>query len=242
MINMNGKTGPERFISELKAALGPSLKSVVLYGSAASEHEAHDQQSDFNLLILVDDIGAATLARMTDPVRRWVACGNHSPMVFTDKRLRESCDVFPIEMLDIRACHKVLYGEDWLSNLEISRQNLRHQVEYELRSKVLKLRDAYILHSTSHGRLAAVLVEASTPILVVFRAALRLYGPGDVPSSKSSVLGELKTHIPAFDRTPFDRVMALRSGTTRVGGIAVAELFADYLRQIELVTDAVDAM
>jgi len=61
-------------------------------------------------------------------------------MIFTVSEFLSSDDVFPIEYLDMKDGHKLLYGRDFLSEINVSDANLRHECEFDLRSKLLKLR------------------------------------------------------------------------------------------------------
>src|SRR5437899_8447225 len=49
-----------RMVRALKEALGPRLRNVVLYGSAA-RGDYHKARSDMNLLLVLEDLGVATL-------------------------------------------------------------------------------------------------------------------------------------------------------------------------------------
>ncbi len=66
------------------------------------------------------------------------------PFLFTKEELMDGVDVFPIEFLNIRQHHKILYGEDFLKSIEISKEDLRHQLEFEFRSKLIHLRKEYL--------------------------------------------------------------------------------------------------
>src|SRR3990170_7828080 len=61
------------------------------------------------------------------------------PFLFTKEELMDGVDVFPIEFLNIRQHHKILYGEDFLKDIQISKKDLRHQLEFEFRSKLIHL-------------------------------------------------------------------------------------------------------
>ncbi len=66
------------------------------------------------------------------------------PFLFTKEELMDGVDVFPIEFLNIRQHHKTLYGEDFLKDIEPSKKDLRHQLEFEFRSKLIHLRKEYL--------------------------------------------------------------------------------------------------
>jgi hypothetical protein len=66
------------------------------------------------------------------------------PFFLTKEEIIDGVDVFPIEFLNIRQHHKILYGEDFLKDIEISKKDLRHQLEFEFRSKLIHLRKEYL--------------------------------------------------------------------------------------------------
>ena len=65
--------------------------------------------------------------------------------IFTEKELRDSVDVFPIEFLLMNRSRQLLFGMDILDQLQVSLSNLRHECEYTLRSNILKLRSALLI-------------------------------------------------------------------------------------------------
>lgn len=67
------------------------------------------------------------------------------PVLFTQEEIKNAIDVFPVEFLNIKRHHKMLIGEDILKDIEIPKENLRQQLEFEFRSKLIHLRRAYIL-------------------------------------------------------------------------------------------------
>jgi len=66
------------------------------------------------------------------------------PLILTKEELTDGVDVFPIEFLNIKKHHKIIYGEDFLKDLVISKIFLRHQLEFEFRSKLIHLRREYL--------------------------------------------------------------------------------------------------
>ena len=63
----------------------------------------------------------------------------------TRDELERSADVFTIELLDMQQHHRVLFGEDVLKGLQIPMDLHRVQVEYELREKLILLRQHILL-------------------------------------------------------------------------------------------------
>ena len=109
---------PESFTKELEGILGDSLLSVALYGSAAAG-ERSEKYSDYNLLVVCARLGFEELSSIRPLSARWAKLGNPPPLLFTWDRLKNSSDVFPIELLDIKEKHLMLHGEDVLKHLPI---------------------------------------------------------------------------------------------------------------------------
>lgn len=210
----------------------------MLYGSAAAGDHA-GKRSDYNVLVVTEDLGTGTLDVLSKAAAKWAQAGNPAPLLFTEERLAQATDVFPIELLDIRECHKILHGEDLVQGLEIGTDNLRLQIEHELRGKLIRLRQSYLLTGGKPKAVADLLVESLSTFLVLFRAALRLF-EHSVPQKKFQALEKLAGHL-GFDASVFDAVQRLKDGTHKPKEVAVGVLFGTYLKTIECVIDAVDA-
>jgi hypothetical protein len=229
---------PEKLVEELKQACPTGLKSVILYGSAAAGDHV-GKQSDYNVLVVTADLGIETLDAISKTASAWAKAGNPAPLLFTEARLEKATDVFPIELLDIRECHKVLHGEDVVQGLEIDTKNLRLEIEHELRGKLIRLRQSYLLTQGKSKAVTDLMTQSLSTFLVLFRAALRLFEE-QVPQKKFQALEKLSTHL-AFDVSVFNTVQGLKNGTQKTKDVAVDELFNTYLKTIECVIDAVDA-
>ncbi len=229
---------PEKLVEELKQACPKNLKSVILYGSAAAgDHSG--KQSDYNVLVVTKDLGLDTLNAISKTASAWSKAGNPAPMLFTEERLAQATDVFPIELLDIRECHKVLYGEDLVQGLEIDTKNLRLEIEHELRGKLIHLRQSYLLTQGKSKAVVDLTTQSLSTFLVLFRASLRLFEEV-VPQKKFQALEKLATHL-ELDVSVFQTVQSLKDGSKKAKEVAVEELFSTYLKTIECVIDAVDA-
>ena len=68
----------------------------------------------------------------------------HNLIIMTKLDFKEGHDVFPIEFLDMKSSYKMIEGEDLLKDLIIQKTDLRHQLEHEIRSKLIHLKDQFI--------------------------------------------------------------------------------------------------
>ena len=229
---------PEDLVQLLKKACPEGLHSVILYGSAAAGDHA-GKRSDYNVLVVAEALDLDVLKALQAPAAAWEKAGNPSPLLFTIDRLKQAADVFPIELLDIRDCHEVLWGADVIPDLDIRTSALRLQLEHELRSKLITLRQQYLLTRGKPRQVADLMVESVSTFLVLFRAALRLF-EREVPAKKLAALERLREHI-GFESGVFQTIDGLKRGVVRRGDLDVDDVFGTYLKTVEMVIDAVDA-
>jgi hypothetical protein len=241
MANTVAQEAFNHLIGDLRATHGENLASVVLYGSAAAGDHI-DESSDYNLLVALVRITPEDLRQAQAPLREWRRLGHPLPVYFTTEELRDAADVFPIEFHQMQRARVVLYGVDPFADLEISDHNLRHQTEYELRSKLIQLRRLYIPASASIEKLTDLMGESLTSFAVLFAPALMLHGVREPPVLKQECV---RAAVKRFnlDGEPFERIFEMRRTGARPASAAEAhELFTAYLAQIEIVTEAVDEL
>src|SRR5664279_6429419 len=161
----------QELVSRIHYACGDDLVSVVLYGSAARD-DYHEQYSDVNVMVILRHLKPSIYPALTGVLNWW----SHEeklrpPMIMTLEEVRESADVFAIEMLDIQAEHKTLFGDDVVTAIEVPMNLHRVEVEHELRTTLLRLRHHLLLSPDNDDELRAVLAKSITRVLTLFRHA-----------------------------------------------------------------------
>lgn len=229
------------FIDDLKATHGKNLASVILYGSAAAG-DFIPRRSDYNILIALRKIRPEDLRNAHASVREWHKMGHPVPVYFTVSELRNAADVFPIEFHQMEIARKVLFGSDVLADLKISDKFLRHQAEYELRSKLIQLRRQYIPASASVEGLTRLMSESLASFAALFRAVLLLHGV-QPPATKHEIVALTVQHL-KMDGLPFEKIFNIRENnySGKLDEVEANGLFAEYMEQIENVIDSVDAV
>jgi len=231
----------EAFLDDLKTAHGKNLASVILYGSAAAG-DFIPQASDYNLLIALQKITPKDLRNSHAVMREWTRLGYHVPVYFTVEELQTAADVFPIEFHNMERARKVLYGTDVLANLDVSDEYLRHQTEYELRSKLIRLRRTYIPASASVPGLLELMSESLSSFAALFRAVLLLKGI-EPPVVKHKIVALTAQEL-GIDGKPFEKIFNIRENNfaESLTEISANQLFGEYMEQIEAVIAAVDKL
>jgi predicted nucleotidyltransferase len=234
---------PEKQISEfverVRAAAGANLKSVILYGSAATGDYV-PEYSDVNLLCLLGEASLSAIAAVAAAVEWWGKRRQHAPLLMTVDDLRRGADVFSIEFLDMQQSYRVLWGEDPLKGLEIPMTFHRAQVEYELREKLILLRQRFLLVAGDDRAKWELLLRSAPAFGTLARHALLASGE-KTGLSKREAIGRLAAKA-GFDATPIVQLFDVRDGKLDRKTMEVDDVFARYLDAVERITAAVDEM
>jgi predicted nucleotidyltransferase len=228
-----------QLVERLNKTYGERLTSVILYGSAAAGNH-HEKYSDLNVLCVLREVTPRELEESTPIVRWWREKGNPSPLLFSEEEVRNSTDCFPIEFHDIKERHRVLHGEDVVVNLEIDPCFYRAQVEHDLRAKLLRLRQKAAGLFGDKEMLRAVLADSVSTFSVLFRHALLLHG-AEAKFARHELIEQARERF-GIDPAPFEKLLDLREQKIKPKDIEPAALLADYMRQIQIVIDAVDRL
>lgn len=203
---MDPRAVADRFVENLRGAIGDSLRSAALFGSAARGEWVRGF-SDVNVLVLVDDISAGLLSSAAPTAQR-AADEGVSPLIMEMAEWRRAADVFAIELADMQDAAVPLIGDHPAPPLPLDPSVLRLQGERELRSKLLHLHGGMLMLADRPGRLGELLVRALPSFVTYYRTALRLAGE-PVPARMSQVI-EAGCALTATDPAPLLRVASAR--------------------------------
>lgn len=224
-------------VEGLKLAAGANLKAVVLYGSAATG-EFQPRHSDLNILCVLERLDGAELQKLAHTSRWWEKKGHPAPLVFAREELHRSADVFAIEFLDIQRSHRVLFGEDIFTEFDVPLDLHRHQVERELRTNVLRLRQAYLTAAKNEKAVHRLLTESVSSFVVLFRHALMALGQ-PIPQSRRAVVEQLAATL-GFDAAGVLEVLRLREGVREPSYTELERAFHAYLGAVTHVVEEID--
>jgi len=225
------------FVKRVREAAEPNLESILLFGSAAAG-DFHEGTSDLNLFCVLRDCSFAALQAIAPATKWWERQKQPPPLCMTRRELERSTDVFTIELLDMQQHHRVLFGDDVVQTLRISMQVHRVQVEYELREKLILLRQQVLLAAGNPSRLWELLLHSEPSFGTLFRHSLIALG-GTPPASRRDAVQALAKHV-GFDPAPFHRIQEVREHKANPKKTDAEDIAARYLAAIEKVTNAVD--
>lgn len=226
-------------VERMRLSFGDNLISVVLYGSAATG-DTLGPLSDVNIFCAVEHLGLQELAAAEPAFRWWRGKGHPSPLLMTVEEMRASTDCFPIEFHDLQERRRILFGADVIKSLAVDDAFYRARVEYELRAKLLRLRQKAAGILSDNELLVRLMQDSVSTFCVLGRHALRLRN-GDAPWSKRDIIAALEAAF-GLRPQPFYTCLDLREGKMRARQVNPPALFNEYLREVTVLASAVDRL
>jgi hypothetical protein len=227
----------DELVQKLKAAAADNLKAVILYGSAATE-EFHSKHSDLNILCVVEQAAAAHLEALHGSVDWWIRRGQRPPLVFTLEELRRSADIFTIELLDMKSRHRILYGENVLAEISVPLHYHAIQVERELRTDWLRLRQAILAAPKKSKVYLELMVSSFSAFAALFRHALLALGEAPAETKREAI--DRIAQFAGADPAGFQTILGLREGKSNARDIDVEKTLDQYFAFVEAVTEKFD--
>jgi hypothetical protein len=223
-------------VSRMKEFAGENLESMILYGSAA-RGDYKEGHSDLNVLCLLRSVAARDLARITPVVHWWCKDQNEpAPLFFTAEELRQSADVFSIELLDMQESRRVLYGVDVVAGIAVPMNLHRVQVEHDMRTLLLKLRQHFLLTGQKESELRAAAAKSSSSVLALLRHALIAFEE-EPPATAQEVFARIAV-LTGADAEAFTAAFKLRDRHAHADDIL--RTYEKYLNALTVVISALN--
>jgi len=223
-------------VARMKEFAGENLESIILYGSAA-RGDFNEGHSDLNVLCVLRSVTTRELTRVAPVVHWWCRDQNEpAPLFFTAEELRQSADVFSIELLDIQQSRRVLYGADVVAGIVVPMNLHRVQVEHDLRTLLLKLRQHFLLNGQKENELRAAAAKSSSSVFSLLRHALIAFGE-EPPATAHEVFARIAA-LTGVDAEAFAAAFKLRAYHAPADDIVRA--YGQYLNALTVVISGLD--
>jgi predicted nucleotidyltransferase len=223
-------------VKRLKEFAASNLECVILFGSAA-RGDFREGHSDINVVCILRSLTVEELGRLAGVVKWWcVDQKEPAPLFFTHEELRQAADVFAIEILDMKQGRRVLYGEDVVAQIEVPMNLHRLQIERDLRTLLLKLRQHYLRAPGNAHDLIPVLRKSFSGVLTLLRHAVIAFG--EQPPARAHEIVARAAALTGTDASAFDALLKLRESGEFHGEIV--PVYGAYLKALERVLHALD--
>ncbi|MFQ5865247.1 MAG: hypothetical protein ACE5IW_08485 [bacterium] len=229
----------EEFARDFQNVFGTDLISIILYGSGA-KGEYVPKKSDINFLIILSENGIENLDRVLDLIPKWRKRNVAVPLFLTEAYIESALDTFPIEFLNMKNYYKLVFGEDVLKDLEIDKEDLRLQIERELRGKLIYLREGFLSTGQDRERLKEML-SASVPAITSMFEALLYLKEEPVPHSKVQVFART-AELYGLPNSIFVQLINIKKGEWKGSKIQLQDMTKAYISEIKKLVEIVDKM
>jgi hypothetical protein len=143
-----------------------------------------------------------------------------------------------MEYADIIDRHKVLHGESPFDGIRVDLKDLRLQLEQEAMGKLIKLRQGVLASGNDGQRQLALLAASVSPIMIIFRAFIRLQGAK--PAVDNVTLTQDVAGRAGFDAAPFLSVVRHVRGEAPLKPADASSVLGGYLRGMEQLVSYLD--
>lgn len=218
----------DMLVKELRAAFGGALRTVVVYGPAATGEAV--RRADLNVLVVVDDLPLARLEDAGAHMLAWSESGYPPPLILTAAEWRSSGDVFPMEYAELLEQQQVLHGTLPRDGIVVDPEELRLAVEREAMGTLLQLRRAVLATGTSVPRHAELLGASFGRVLSLLRGALR--AEGVQPAADAAAVVRDASARAGLDAPLLEKILAHWRGKTVIPESEVEVALDGYLAAI----------
>ncbi len=170
----NVQRGLNDFIAATVGGLTTNLVSIVLYGSAAEGRLR--PSSDVNIVLVLKDFEIPKVNQLREALRIAYAAIRLNVMFILESEILSAAEAFSVKFSDILCRHRVLYGTDPFTNLEVSRVATIQRLQQVILNLTFRLRERYALVSLREEQLVPIIADVTGPIRASAATILSLEG------------------------------------------------------------------
>ncbi len=226
-----------RYVEQIISIHQDNILSISVYGSAASGNYV-PTVSDINLMVVVKKLDFEVLKSSLHLVKQGQKKKITAPLFLTREYMARSLDVFPIEFLDMKEQHILLYGQDILGELVIDGSNLRIFCEQQLKGKLLRIRQAYLECGLAADTKERLLHDSVKALIPIFGNLLRLRGK-NFSGSRIAIFKSLGEEF-KLDLSSLEKINQSRMNHQKMTSEQVDGLFIELIAKLEQLIDLVD--
>lgn len=227
------------FLEEILKSYRDGIHSVHIVGSCLTP-DYDEKTSDINSIVVLKEMDLGFVEFIAPLGRKYKKRNLAAPLIMTSEYIQNSLDVFPIEFFNFKLIHETVYGEDILNNLSIDRRHMRLQVERELKTKLIWLRQGYISTMGDRRMLVESLKNSIKEYIPLFRAIISLF-EADVPVASLDVIKKLE-EVTKVNCLIFERILMLKKGRVSPDKDELDKYFEEYYISTERLGKIVDEL
>ena len=174
------RQGFERFAQALLELAGDDLIGLSAFGGWL-ENDPFFENTPARSVAVLQRVDLKMLDRLASSGAKFGKSNITAPLMMTPKYIKSSCDVFPLELMEIQQLHALVIGEDHFAELTFDRRDVRLQCEREFKGELIQLRQGLLAAAGKHKLLPQLCHACAARIVRMLRGVLYLGGVSPAP-------------------------------------------------------------
>lgn len=229
----------QEFAGDVKNIFGDELVAVILFGSGAAGTYV-PKKSDINFLIVLSESGIVKLSHGFSLMNKWRKRNVAVPLLLTREYIENSLDSFPIEFFNMKKHYQVVYGRDVLENLSIPKENLRLELEEQIKGKLLHLRADFLATMGKREELNN-LIAITLPTFASLFTALLAIKDVEPPSEREDIFARTAETY-GLDHGLFRQLFDVANKKIKLTAEELVKLVESYIMEIRKLAFIIDAL
>ncbi|MCK4852040.1 MAG: hypothetical protein KAS86_02890 [Candidatus Omnitrophica bacterium] len=226
------------YLDELEKLYNGAMISIFAYGSVTGP-DYDPRTSDINIAVVLKDTSVKELRSALKIVKSGIRKRITVPLFLTSAYIKMSLDTFPMEFMNMKDTRLVLFGDDVLADISANNEDLRRECEYQLKGKLLTIRQAYLEQALGRRGLERLIKMSLRALLPVFQNMLRIKRGNPPPRGRTEVLMEVGEAF-NIDMSAFLEVAHDRKTEGRIAGKPAESFIDTFLARLEHLSGIVD--
>ena len=227
------------YLESMMDMYGNDLIAVFVYGSSASGGYVRGTSS-INSAFVFNELKFPVLKKSLKIISKGISKSIAAPLFLTKEYIFSSLDVFPIEFMDMKENHILVYGEDIFSAMDVKGEHARLFCEQQVKGKLVRIRQAYLEVGLSRKGMISLMKESLNSLIPVFRNLIRLKGETS-PADNLGIIERL-SGLFGLETRVFTRVYQDSIKDKKVAPGDVEALIDQFMGEIEKLSVMVDKL
>ena len=172
--------GFEQFTQALLELAGDNLLGLSAFGGWL-ETDPFFENTPARSVAVLKRVDLKMLDRLASSGAKFGKSNISAPLMMTPEYIKSSCDVFPLELLEIQQLHTPIVGEDHFAELTFAQGDVRLQCEREFKGELIQLRQGLLAAAGRHKLLPELCRACAARIVRMLRGVLLLGGVSPAP-------------------------------------------------------------
>lgn len=205
------RAGIEQLAEQLVELALDELLAITAFGGWRLGDPAYAGAPSRTVVVL-REANLLLLERLADRGPQLGAANITAPLIMTPDYIRDSCDVFPLEFLEIQHTGAPLCGPDHFAELQFQPDDVRLACERELKSELIQLRQGLLAAAGNSALIQRLCQAGSERAIRILRGILHLRDVTPPPKTAAAIARAAATQtgltlelLPRFLEDPADK-------------------------------------